>query len=68
MSLRFKVSTAGSYLTVPNDSSMEKRKEILPAGRGMKDVQVLILTPSIAARRACDGLHPDHFLNSRSIA
>jgi len=35
---------------------MEKRKEILPAGRGMKDVQVLILTPSMAARRACDGL------------
>ena len=37
----------GSYLTVTNDSSMERRKEILPAGRGMKDVQVLILTPSM---------------------
>lgn len=33
-----------SYLTVHNDSRMSQRKEILPAGRGMKDVQLLILT------------------------
>ncbi|KJE96719.1 aminoadipate-semialdehyde dehydrogenase [Capsaspora owczarzaki ATCC 30864] len=34
---------AVSYLSVLNDAaSMERRKEILPAGRGMKDVQLLI--------------------------
>ena len=40
---------------------MEKRKEILPAGRGMKDVQVLILTPSMAATHApATGAPPGH--------
>lgn len=55
---------AVSYLTVVNDpTTMERRKEILPAGRGMKDVQLLIFnknpppqpsgeTPSAAAAAA----------------
>ena len=34
---------AVSFLTIANDSTMMERKEILPAGRGMKDVQLLVL-------------------------
>jgi len=34
---------AVSFLKVRNDSSMQLWKDILPAGRGMKDVQLLIL-------------------------
>jgi len=36
---------AVSYLAIPNDHLMAQRKEIIPAGKGMKDVQLLILTP-----------------------
>ena len=32
-----------SYVVVKNDASMQEQKAILPAGRGMKDVQLLIL-------------------------
>jgi len=38
---------AVSYLAIPNDNSMSQRKDIIPAGRGMKDVQLLILTPDM---------------------
>eukprot|EP00730_Choanoeca_flexa_P002676 TRINITY_DN11128_c0_g1_i1.p1 TRINITY_DN11128_c0_g1~~TRINITY_DN11128_c0_g1_i1.p1 ORF type:complete len:749 (+),score=225.20 TRINITY_DN11128_c0_g1_i1:35-2248(+) len=34
---------AVSFLKVPNSSSIDLFKEILPAGRGMKDVQLLVL-------------------------
>lgn len=35
---------AVSFLKVPNDNSIEMFKEILPSGKGMKDVQLLVLT------------------------
>lgn len=35
---------AVSYLKIPNDNSINRFKEILPSGRGMKDVQLLVLT------------------------
>lgn len=35
---------AVSYFAIKNDNSIARRKEILPAGWGMKDVQLLILT------------------------
>lgn len=38
---------AVSYLGIPNDNMMSQRKDIIPAGRGMKDVQLLILTPDM---------------------
>ena len=38
---------AVSYLAIPNDNMMSQRKDIIPAGRGMKDVQLLILTPDM---------------------
>lgn len=34
---------AVSYLKIPNDSSIDTLKEILPSGKGMKDVQMLVL-------------------------
>ena len=34
---------AVSFLKIPNDSSIDMMKEILPSGRGMKDVQLLCL-------------------------
>lgn len=37
---------AVSFLKVPNDGSIEVLKEILPAGRGMKDVQLVVLGES----------------------
>jgi L-aminoadipate-semialdehyde dehydrogenase len=37
---------AVSFLKVPNDNSIETLKEILPSGKGMKDVQLLVLTDS----------------------
>ena len=58
LSFRFRsLATHGSYLTVLNDSTMDRRKEILPAGRGMKDVQVLILTPSTLSALVCGARH-----------
>lgn len=33
-----------SYFAIKNDNSISRRKEVLPAGWGMKDVQLLIIT------------------------
>lgn len=37
---------AVSYLAIRPDTSLETRKEILPSGRGMRDVQLLVLDES----------------------
>lgn len=39
-------AAAVSYFAIANDNTITRRKEILPAGWGMKDVQLLILTPN----------------------
>jgi hypothetical protein len=40
------IPAAVSYFAIKNDNTISRRKEILPAGWGMKDVQLLILTPN----------------------
>ena len=40
---------AVSYLKVPPDNTIDSLKEILPAGQGMKDVQLLVLTDTSTA-------------------